>query len=143
MSSAHASSKPAAGGGKEVVNVPGISEGLVKAKVPISPAIRANGFVFVSGMPPMDPKTGAIVRGDIQTQTEAALATVRHVLEAAGSSMEKVVSVRVYCTNAAYFPRINEIYRRHFPADPPTRTFVTVGSWPLEFDIEIECVALA
>jgi 2-iminobutanoate/2-iminopropanoate deaminase len=128
---------------KQTVHVPGISEGLKEKKVPISPAVKANGFVFVSGMPPMNPKTGEIVKGDITMQTRQCLETVKHVLDSAGSSLDKVVSVRVYITNAAYFGTVNEIYKTYFAEDPPTRTFVNVGSWPLEFDIEIECVALA
>jgi reactive intermediate/imine deaminase len=128
--------------GKQVVHVPGISEGLIAKKVPISPAVKANGFVFVSGMPPMDVTTGEFVKGDIAKQTKYALEAVKHVLGAAGSSMDKVVSVRIYVTNAAYFGTINDIYKTYFAANPPTRTFVTVGSWPMEFDIEIECVAL-
>ena len=128
---------------KEVIEVPGISEGVRAVGAPLSPVVRANGFVFVSGLPPMDLKTGKIVRGDMETQTEASLAAVKHALESAGSSLEKVVKVVVYVTNAAYFPTVNRVYTRYFPKDPPARTFVTVGSWPLEFDIEIECIALA
>lgn len=128
---------------KQVVQVPGISEGLIANKVPISPAVKANGFVFVSGMPPMNPANGQIVKGDIAVQTRQCLETVKHVLESAGSSMDKVVSVRVYITNAAYFGAVNEIYKGYFAHQPPSRTFINVGSWPLEFDIEIECVALA
>ena len=128
---------------KQAVHVPGISEGLIEKKVPISPAVKANGFVFVSGMPPMNPKTGEIIKGDISVQTRQCLETVKHVLAAAGSSLDKVVSVRVYITNAAYFGTVNEIYKGYFAQNPPTRTFINVGSWPLEFDIEIECVALA
>jgi 2-iminobutanoate/2-iminopropanoate deaminase len=130
-------------GSKEIVFVPGVSEALIRHKVPFSAAVRANGFVFVSGMPPMDPRTGEMVRGDIATQTAAALDTVRHCLEAAGSTMDRVVSSRVYCVNAAWFSEVNAVYARYFPTDPPTRTFVTVGSWPLPFDIEVEVVALA
>ena len=66
------------------------------------------------------------------------------ILEAAGSSFDKVVKVNVFVANAAYFGVINEIYGRYFEGSaPPARTFATVGSWPWEFDIEIECVALA
>jgi 2-iminobutanoate/2-iminopropanoate deaminase len=128
---------------KEIVEVPVLSEALRKIGVPLSPVVRANGFVFVSGLPPMDLKTGKVIRGDMEAQTEATLAAVKHSLESAGSSLEKVVKAVVYVTNAAYFPTVNKVYARYFPKDPPARTFVTVGSWPFEFDIEIECIALA
>lgn len=127
---------------KEILHVPGISEGLLAHKVPLSAAVRAGGFIFVSGMPPMDPATGKIVGGDIATQTRASIETVRHILESAGSSLEKVVSVRLYCSNSGHFNAVNEIYRQYFAEGPPARTFVAVGSWPLSFDVEIECIAL-
>ncbi len=129
--------------GKEIVPVPGITEALARHKVPFSAVVRANGFVFVSGMPPMDLATGGFVKGDIATQTAASLEAVRHCLQAAGSDLDRVVSTRVYCLHASAFPVVNEVYGRYFPEDPPTRTFVTVAAWPLPFDIEIEVVALA
>jgi 2-iminobutanoate/2-iminopropanoate deaminase len=128
---------------KEIIEVPVISEAIRKLGVPLSPVTRANGFVFVSGTPPLDIETGKLVRGDIEVQTEASLRAVRHCLEAAGSSLERVVMVRVYASNAGFYPSINRVYARHFPKDPPARTFVPVGSWPMEFDLEIDCVALA
>jgi 2-iminobutanoate/2-iminopropanoate deaminase len=128
---------------KETVHVPGISDALVKHNVPISAAVKANGFVFVSGAPPIDPDTGKLVNGNIEQQTEAVMRYLEKVLTASGSSFDRVVKVTVFAANSAYFARINEIYRRYFPHQPPARTFVTVGSWPMEFDIEIECVALA
>jgi 2-iminobutanoate/2-iminopropanoate deaminase len=128
---------------RTVVEVPVISESIRKAGVPLSPVIKANGFVFVSGLPPIDLKTGAFGKGDIASQTEASLRAVKHALEAAGSSIDKVCKVTVYASNAAHFRTINEIYARTFSTAPPARTFVAVGSWPLDFDIEIECIALA
>lgn len=127
---------------KETPNVPGISEGLKRSNVPLSAAVKANGFVFVSGMPPMDPKSGGFVTGDIRRQTEACLEAVKACLEGAGSSLEKVVKVTIYCSNAAHYRAVNEVYARYFPENPPARTFVAVASWPMEFDMEIECVAL-
>jgi reactive intermediate/imine deaminase len=120
-----------------------MSEVLEKTGIPLSPAIIAGGFVFVSGTPPIDPETGTLVRGDIATQTEACLQGLKATLDAAGSSLEKVIKVNVYASNSAYYGTINEIYARYFPKEPPARTFVAVASWPMEFDIEIECIALA
>ena len=125
------------------VYVPKISEFLTANKVPISPAIKANGFVFVSGAPPIDPDTGELVKGDITTQTEVVIRYLERTLEAAGSSLAKVVKVTIYAANSAHFRAVNEVYARHFKQPFPARTFVTVGSWPMEFDIEIECIALA
>jgi 2-iminobutanoate/2-iminopropanoate deaminase len=130
---------------KEVVRVP-IEDTLDdkgRRLVPISRAIKANGFVFVAGIPPHDPQTGQFVRGDIATQTRRVLDNLKLTLEAAGTSLDRVVKTTVFCTNVAYFSDVNEIYREYFPQDPPTRTFVTVGSWPHKFDIEIEAIALA
>jgi 2-iminobutanoate/2-iminopropanoate deaminase len=128
---------------KEIVEVPVLSEGVRKVGVPLSLVTKANGFVFVSGTPPFDLETGKLVRGDIEVQTEASLKAVRHCLESAGSSLDRVVMVRVYASNAGFYSTINRIYARFFPENPPSRTFVPVASWPMEFDIEIECVALA
>ena len=83
------------------------------------------------------------VDGDIVKQTKLSLKAVKYILQCAGSSLDRVASVRIYCSNSAYFPQINEVYKTYFAKDPPSRTFVTVGSWPMAFDIEIECVALA
>ena len=128
---------------KEIIEVPVLSDVIRKIGVPLSLVTRANGFVFVSGTPPFDVRTGQLVRGDIEAQTEASLRAVKHCLEFAGSSLEKVVMCRVYASNAGFYPTINKVYARYFAEDPPSRTFVPVGSWPMEFDIEIECMALA
>lgn len=128
---------------KEIVEVPIFSDVLKKLNVPLSAVVRANGFLFVSGLPPFDLKTGKIVAGSMEAQTEASILAVKHALESAGSSLDKVVKSTVYVSNAAFFPTVNRVYARYFPDKSPARTFVAVGSWPLEFDIEIECIALA
>ena len=128
---------------RTVIEVAAMSEMIRRARVPLSPAIRANGFVFVSGTPPIDLATGDLVTGDIARQTEQCLLCLRHILEAAGSSLAKVCKVVIYASDPAMYGRINEVYARFFKEAPPARSFVPVKAWPLAFDIEIECVALA
>jgi 2-iminobutanoate/2-iminopropanoate deaminase len=128
---------------KEVVEVPVLSAAVRALGVPLSLVTKAAGLVFVSGTPPLDISTGRLVKGDIETQTEASLKALRHCLEAADTSLDNVVMVRIYAVNSGFYIAINRVYARHFPEYPPSRTFVPVASWPMEFDIEIECVATA
>lgn len=130
--------------GKKVFRVGKLSDTIDARKIPLSAVTSGNGFVFVSGLPPINPETGKLVRGDILVQTRQCLESVKAALTAAGSSMDKVLKVTIYATNCAYFTEINAIYAEYFPdADArPARTFCTVASWPFEFDIEIEAIAL-
>ncbi|MER9351932.1 RidA family protein [Mesorhizobium sp. M0514] len=128
---------------KEVIEVPVMSAKVRALGLPCSTAVRANGFVFISATPPVDMVTGEMVRGDIETQTEASLKALKHCLEAAGTSLENVVMVRIYAVNSGFYNAINRVYSRYFSVNPPARSFVPVASWPMEFDIEIECVAVA
>jgi len=128
---------------KEIIEVPVLSAAVRAMGVPLSLVTRGGGLVFVSGTPPLDIATGKLVKGDIEVQTEASLVALKHCLEAAGAVPDDVLMVRIYAANAGFYGTINRVYARHFPANPPARTFVPVASWPLEFDIEIECVALA
>jgi 2-iminobutanoate/2-iminopropanoate deaminase len=129
--------------GKKVHGCGKLGEQMLARKIPLSAATSGNGFVFVSGLPPVDWRTGELVRGDILVQTRQSLENVKRALEEAGSSLDKVLKTTIYATNSAYFNDVNRIYAEYFPTDPPARSFVTVGSWPWEFDIEIEAIALA
>lgn len=129
---------------KQVYSVGKLSEAIAgKRSIPLSAVTSGNGFVFVSGLPPVDWQTGELVRGDILVQTRQCLENVKAALEAAGTSMDKVLKVTILAVNCAYFADINAIYAEYFKDRPPARTFCTVGAWPWEFDIEIEAVALA
>jgi 2-iminobutanoate/2-iminopropanoate deaminase len=128
---------------KEIIEVPVLSAAVRALGLPLSLVTKAAGLVFVSGTPPLDILTGRLVKGDIETQTEASLKALKHCLEAAGTSLDNVVMVRIYAVNSGFYNAINRVYAEHFPENPPSRTFVPVASWPMEFDIEIECVATA
>ena len=128
---------------KEVIEVPVFSEAGRKRGLPISSATKAGGFIFVSGTPPLDLNTGELVKGDISVQTRASLKALEHCLKAAGSSLDDVVQVRIYAVNSGMFYAINEVYKEFFKTNFPARTFVPVASWPMEFDVEIECMAVA
>jgi 2-iminobutanoate/2-iminopropanoate deaminase len=128
---------------RRVVRVEPISTYLERRrKGPIYPVIVAGGFVFVSGLPPFDPLSGEASRRPFEQQAEIVLEQMKRCLEAAGSSMERVVKCNVYCTDAAYFGKFNEIYARYFPTEAPARIFLCVPSFPGPFDIEIDCIAV-
>ncbi|TRC92517.1 RidA family protein [Mesorhizobium sp. WSM4303] len=127
---------------KQTIEVPVLSAAVRALGVPLSLVTKGAGLVFVSDTPPLDLSTGKLVKGDIEVPTEASLKALRHCLEAAGTSLENVVMVRIYAANAGFYNAINRVYARHFSENPPSRTFVPVASWPMEFDIEIECVAV-
>lgn len=110
---------------------------------PYSQAIVANGFVFASGQVPIDPASGKLVPGEIEAQTERVLDNLARVLEAAGSSLDRVVRASVYLVDLATFPRMNAVYARYFAADPkPARTTVQVAALPLGAQVEIDAIAL-
>jgi len=120
-----------------------ISDELPAPKGPYSPAIRAGGFVFVSGQGPIDPATGEVVKRDIQQQTKLVLENVRAILGAAGSSLDKVVKTNVYLSDIANFAAMNEVYATFFTAEPPARTTIQAAALPLGIDVEIDVIALA
>ena len=113
-----------------------------KAIGPYSQAIRANGFVFVSGQVALDPATQQVVPGDAAAQTERALQNLAGILKAAGTSLDRAVKTTVFLKNMSDFPAMNEVYGRHFTQAPPARSTVEVGRLPKDVLVEIEVIAL-
>jgi 2-iminobutanoate/2-iminopropanoate deaminase len=110
---------------------------------PYSQAIRANGFVFVSGQIALDPRTQQLVPGDISAQTERVLENLKGIVEAAGSSMDKAVRATVFLLDMNEFAAMNEVYARYFSRSAPARSTVQAARLPRDVRVEIDLIALA
>jgi 2-iminobutanoate/2-iminopropanoate deaminase len=112
------------------------------ANLPHVPGIRVGPYIFLSGMGPIDPETGERNHGPIAEQIRTTLSNMRHMLESAGSSLERVVRVHVVLADLVDMPEMERVYREFFPTDPPART-----AWSMQLRFgngcEIECVAVA
>lgn len=108
---------------------------------PYSQAIRVGNFLFASGQLGLDPKTGKLQEG-VEAQARQALANVKSVLEAAGSSPDKVVKTTLFLANMGDFAKVNAIYGELFQHEPPARSTVQVAALPLGGLVEIEVIAL-
>ncbi len=111
------------------------------ANLPHVPGIRVGDYLFLSGMGPIDPRTGERNHGPIAEQIRTTLNNVKHLLESAGSSLERVVRVHVALADISHLDEMDRVYREFFPVDPPART-----AWSMQLRFgngcEIECVAL-
>ena len=115
-----------------------------KAPAPIGPysqAVRASGFVFVSGQIPVRPETGSVVEGGIAEQTHQVMKNLSAILGAAGLGLEKVVKTTVYLSNLDDFSKFNQIYGEYFADIKPARATVQVTRLPKEVLVEVEAIA--
>jgi len=108
---------------------------------PFSAAVRAGGFLFLSGQVGVDPRTDELVDGDAAAQAEQVLTNVEAVLQASGKSLADVVRVGVFLTDMADYAAVNAVYRRRFPEPFPARTAVCVAALPLNAKVEIDLIA--
>ena len=110
---------------------------------PYSQAIRAQGLIFTSGQIAIDPATAQIVTGDVSAQTDRVLKNLAAILQASGSSLEKVLRCTVFLKNMGDFAAMNAVYGRYFKQAPPARSTVEVARLPKDVLIEIDVIALA
>jgi len=109
---------------------------------PYSQAVKTDSIVFVSGQLALDPATGNLINDDIKSETRQAMENLKNILEAAGSSLKKVIKTTLYIKEMSDFPVINEAYGQFFQNDPPARACVEVARLPKDANFEIEAVGL-
>ena len=108
---------------------------------PYSQGVKLDGWIWTCGQVALDPETGEMVGSDAPTQADRALRNIEAILQAAGSSLERVVRVTVYLTNMDDFGAVNEVYARHFSQAFPARACVEVSRLPLGALVEIDAIA--
>ena len=109
---------------------------------PYSQAVLVNGMLFTSGVIPIDPETNTLVEGDVTVQARQAIGNLKNLIEASGSSMDKVVKTTVFIKDMNDFAAVNEVYATFFEKDCPARSCVEVARLPKDVKIEIEAIAL-
>lgn len=124
----------------QIIEIPVISDAIRRLGAPTSALTRIGNTLYTCGMPPIDLKTGEIVKGDIAAQTRACLEALSFALDFAGSSMPQVFKSLVFITDNTLAADMNQVYREFFPDNFPARSCVAIKPWAL-FDIEIECIA--
>ena len=108
---------------------------------PYSQAIKANGFLFISGQVALDAKTGEFQGGDIRQQTERVLENLKGIVEAGGSHLSRAVKATVFLKDMNDFAAMNETYGRYFSSAPPARTTIQVARLPKDALVEIDLIA--
>jgi 2-iminobutanoate/2-iminopropanoate deaminase len=109
---------------------------------PYSQAVKANGFLYLSGQVALDPKTNEMTGADIRQQTERVLENIKGILEASGSNLHHAIKTTVFLKDMNEFPQMNEVYARYFTAAPPARSTVQVARLPKDALVEIEVIAV-
>ena len=116
--------------------------GVAAPRGPYSPAVKAGGFIYVSGQIPVDPVTNQTVTGDVQAETRQVLSNIQRILEGCGASMSDVVKCSVFLTDVKDFAAMNEVYAEVFGESKPARTTIAVAALPLPgAKVEIDAVA--
>jgi 2-iminobutanoate/2-iminopropanoate deaminase len=122
---------------RQVVHTPKVPP----ARVPLSQGIKAGDWVFASGQLGNDPRTGKLAEGGIGPETRQVCENLKAVLEAGGSSLDKVVKVTIYMTDLNELMQMNEVFSQYFPIDPPARTTFECSRLVANARVEIEAIA--
>ena len=109
---------------------------------PYSQAVKAGPFLFCSGQISIDPKTNQVFLGSVQEQTELVMKNIDGVLKAAGADWSQIVKTNIFLITMDDFPKVNEIYGKYFPNNPPARSTIAVAALPKGVSVEIEVTAL-
>lgn len=109
---------------------------------PYSQAVKAGGFLFISGQIPIDPATNELVNGSSAAQAERVLHNIRNIVEDSGATMHDVVKTTIFLVDMNDFAEVNEVYAKYFPSEPPARATVQVGRLPKDVRVEIEAIVL-
>ena len=109
---------------------------------PYSQAVKANGFLYLSGQTPLDPASGEVVQGSIEAQTERVMENLKAVLVAAGLGPSDVVKTSIYLADMADFERVNQVYGRYFGEPKPARSTFQVAGLPKGARVEIDAIAV-
>lgn len=115
------------------------------APAPIGPynqAVKANGFLFVSGQIPANPQTGEIVNGSIEEETHMVMKNLEAILKEAGIGFQNVVKASIFISNMDDFARINAVYGSYFTDNFPARETVQVARLPKDVNVEISVIAI-
>jgi len=118
-----------------------VTEKAPKPVGPYSQGVIEGDFIFVSGQGPINPLTGKLELGDVQSETKRVFENLRAILEAAGSSLDQVMKCNVYLRDINDFAAMNEVYQTFFTAPFPARTTIQAGALPGGIAVEIECIA--
>ena len=109
---------------------------------PYSQAIKANGWLYVSGQIPLDPSTGLLMEASFEDQVRKVLDTIKAILETGGSGLDRVVKATIFLTDMDRFAELNAIYAEYFGESCPARACVEVSRLPRDAQVEIEAIAL-
>jgi len=108
---------------------------------PYSPALKVGNLIFASGQLPIDPETGEMIEGDIESKTRMVLENLKAVLEPYSISMENIVKTTIFLKDMNNFARVNKVYGEYFKEKFPARSCVEVSRLPKDAEIEIEAIA--